>query len=209
MKDIQKPRLIIVAGPNGSGKTTITEKFLRHEWMQGCVYINPDFIAQQEFGNWNSPEAVINAANRAKERREVCLFSMSSMAIETVFSTAEKINFVQRAKIAGFFVRLFFVCTNDPSINAQRVALRVMEGGQDVPIPKIISRYYRSIANCVEVMPLVDRVYFYDNSETDADPLLMFRVNNGKIAKIYTDLAPWAQDIVSSLLKVTVHSPLT
>ncbi|MBF0405957.1 MAG: zeta toxin family protein [Candidatus Riflebacteria bacterium] len=73
MTDQQKPRLVIVAGPNGSGKTTITEKLLRHEWMEGCEYINPDFIAQEEFGDWNSPEAVINAANKAKHIRERCL----------------------------------------------------------------------------------------------------------------------------------------
>ena len=199
MKDISKPRLIIVAGPNGAGKTTITEKLLRHEWMEGCVYINPDIIAQQEFGDWNSPEAVIKAANRAQEMREDCLASMTSMAVETVFSTSEKVEFVRSAKATGFFVRLFFVCTNDPSINAQRIALRVMEGGHDVPIPKIISRYYRSIANCVNVISLVDRVYFYDNTETDADPLLMFRVTNGKIAKTYTELVPWAKDIAAIL----------
>jgi len=167
--------------------------------MEDCVYINPDLIAQQEFGDWNSPKAVIKAANRAKKMREDCLFNMASMATETVFSTSEKVEFVHRAKVAGFFIRLFFVCTNDPSINAQRVALRVMEGGHDVPIFKIISRYYRSISNCVEVMPFIDRVYFYDNSETDTDPLLMFKVTNGKITKFYTDLAPWAQNIANSL----------
>jgi predicted ABC-type ATPase len=48
----------VVAGPNGSGKTTITEKLLRPEWMEDCQYINPDLIAQQEFGDWNSPAAV-------------------------------------------------------------------------------------------------------------------------------------------------------
>lgn len=41
-----KSRLIVVAGPNEAGKTTITEKLLRHEWMDGCTYINPDIIAQ-------------------------------------------------------------------------------------------------------------------------------------------------------------------
>jgi len=111
----------------------------------------------------------------------------------------EKLEFVQRAKEAGFFIRLFIVCTNDPSINAQRVALRLMEGGHDIPILKIISRYYRSIAKCIEALALVDRAYFYDNSETDVDPSLMFRVNDGKIAKIYQDLAPWAKNIADSL----------
>jgi len=197
MKD--KPRLIVVAGPNGAGKTTITEKLLRHEWMGGCVYINPDIIALQEFSIQDSQEAFIKAANRAKEMREKCLSNLTSMAFETVFSTREKVEFVQRAQSAGFFVRLFFVCTNDPSINAQRVALRVMEGGHDVPIPKIISRYYRSIANCVEILPVVDRAYFYDNSETDVDPSLIFRVADGKIARIYREMVPWAQNIADSL----------
>jgi predicted ABC-type ATPase len=74
-----------------------------------------------------------------------------------------------------------------------------MEGGHDVPIPKIISRYYRSIARCVETIPEIDRVYFYDNSETNADPQLMFRVVDGKIAKIYCELVPWAKTIADSL----------
>lgn len=199
MIEQQKPRLIIVAGPNGSGKTTITEKLLRLEWMKGCEYINPDFIAQHEFGDWNDPQAVIKAANRAKRIRENCLSSMTSMAFETVFSTNEKLEFVQRSKAAGFFIRLFFVCTNDPTINAQRVAQRVMEGGHDVPIPKIISRYYRAIANCVKALAWVDRIYFYDNSETNADPLLLFRVSDGKITKIYTEIPPWAKGIIDAI----------
>ena len=54
----ERVKLILVAGQNGSGKTTITAKLLRREWMQECQYINPDLIAQQEFGDWNSPVAV-------------------------------------------------------------------------------------------------------------------------------------------------------
>ncbi len=123
-----KPRLIIVAGPNGSGKTTITEKLLRHEWMEGCVYINPDFIAQQDFGDWNSIDDVVKAANKAQSIREECLKNRTDMAFETVFSTEEKLEFIKKAKTSGYFIRLFFICTNDPSINAQRIALRVMEG---------------------------------------------------------------------------------
>jgi predicted ABC-type ATPase len=191
----EKPRLIIVAGPNGSGKTTITEKLLRHAWMGGCEYISPDIIAQEEFGDWNSLENVIKAANRAKEIREDCLKNLKSMAVETVFSSSEKVEFVRRAKAAGFFIRIFFVCTNDPFINVERVALRVIKGGHDVPIPKIVSRYYRAIANCVEVAPKVDRVYFYDNSEENTDSKLIFKVVDGEIAKTYCQMVPWTKNI--------------
>ncbi len=85
MNDMQKPKLIIVAGPNGSDKTTITEKLLRNEWMEDCTYINPNLIAQQEFGGWNSMEAMIKTANHAHEIHENCISNMTSMTLETVF----------------------------------------------------------------------------------------------------------------------------
>lgn len=194
-----KPTLIVVAGPNGAGKTTITEKLLRHEWMDGCVYINPDIIAQEKFGGWNDQTAIIKAAQHAQKIREDCLIRSKSMAFETVFSIPEKVAFVKKAKEAGFFIRLFFICTNDPSINAQRVAMRVMKGGHDVPIQKIIDRYYRSIVHCLEAVPLVDRAYFYDNSENDCDPILLLKTVNGNIAKVYNELTPWAQDIAEQI----------
>ncbi|MEQ1648431.1 MAG: ATP-binding cassette domain-containing protein [Hyphomicrobiaceae bacterium] len=54
----RKPSLVVVAGPNGSGKTTLTRRVLQHEWTEGHVYINADNIAEQELGDWNSPDAV-------------------------------------------------------------------------------------------------------------------------------------------------------
>ncbi len=194
-----KPRLIIVAGPNGAGKTTITEKLLRHEWMEGCTYVNPDIIAQERFGGWNSQEAIIKAAEYAQQIREDCLATGQSIAFETVFSIHDKLQFLQRAKKAGFFVRFFFICTNDPSINAQRIAIRVMEGGHDVPITKIINRYYRSINYCVKAVNVADRAYFYDNSINNEDPTQLFRTANGEIVKFYNELPPWAKSISEQL----------
>lgn len=194
-----KPRLIIVAGPNGAGKTSITEQLLRHEWMGGCEYVNPDYIARDEFGDWNAPDAVSKAAVRAEEVRERCLREGRSLAFETVLSMPDKIAFIQRAKQAGFFVRLFFVGTDNPAINAKRVALRVMEGGHDVPISKIIARYTRSLANCSVAARIADRAYIYDNSVDNAPARLLFRTGNGKLIKHYGDINPWALEILREI----------
>ena len=194
------PKLLIIAGPNGSGKTSITGKILKHEWIEGCEYINPDNIAQDMFGDWNSSDAVMKAVKYATQRREECLLNRKSLLFETVLSATDKLDFIARAKNAGYFIRLFFVCTNHPSINAARIAFRVMEGGHDVPIIKITGRYNKSIANCLEAACFVDRLYVYDNSVDNAPPQLLFRATNGQIEKLYTEKVNiWAQTILSGL----------
>ncbi|MDX8409567.1 MAG: zeta toxin family protein [Mariprofundales bacterium] len=198
-EDVLKPRLIVVAGPNGAGKTSITEQLLRHEWMGGCEYVNPDFIAKEQFGDWNAPDAVIKAANRAEKVREQCLREWRSLAFETVLSMPDKIDFILRAKRAGFFVRLFFVGTDNPAINAKRVAMRVMEGGHEVPIIKIITRFTRSLANCSVAAKIADRAYIYDNSVDNASARLLFRVSEGNLIKHYGNINPWALEILREI----------
>lgn len=68
-----RPELIIIAGPNGSGKTSVTQKFLHHEWAEGTIYINPDEVAKELFGDWNSREAILSAANYCAEWAQIIL----------------------------------------------------------------------------------------------------------------------------------------
>lgn len=191
-----KPVLIVIAGPNGSGKTTITSRVLQHDWLEDSLYINPDNVAQHMFGDWNNQEAVLKAAQYCQKQREECLKNKHSMIFETVMSTDEKISFIQRAKEAGFFIRLFFVGTSSPTINASRIAARVMKGGHDVPIAKIISRYAKSIINCGIASQYADRTYVYDNSTDGVEAQLLFRMTDGKVFKEYvTEIPEWAQGI--------------
>lgn len=191
------PLLIVIAGPNGSGKTTITSEVLASEWLEDAVYINPDIVAQEKFGDWNSPEAVREAALYCEQWRERCLANGESLIFETVMSAPDKIDFIRRAKQAGYFVRIFFISTANPTINAARIARRVMKGGHDVPIPKIISRYIKSIANCAEIAPEVDRLYVYDNSLEDVKAQPIFRLRDGDLGKLYVESVPeWAKNIL-------------
>ena len=195
-----KPVLIIIAGPNGSGKTTITSKILKHEWVEDCVYINPDQIALEMFGDWNSQDAVISAAKYAESLREKCISEKKSLIFETVFSAEDKIRFIEKAIAVGYFVRFFFVSTNHPSINASRITSRVLQGGHDVPITKIINRYYKSILNCSFIAPMVDRLYVYDNSIELEEATLLFRASNGKITKQYNTINEWALPIFETCI---------
>lgn len=193
----KKPTLCIVAGPNGSGKTTTTIQLLENEWAADSVYINPDNIAQEMFGNWNSPEAVLKAAQHSTELRYKCLEEKKNFVFETVFSSDEKLEFIRKAKDAGFFIRFFFVCTEKPSINVLRVTNRFLTGGHEVPISKIVTRYYKSLANAAVAISIVDRAYIYDNSVDNRLPKLICRMVDGALYKQYAEILPnWVQELL-------------
>ncbi len=192
-----KPVLCVVAGPNGSGKTTTTIQLLANEWTDDSLYINPDNIAQETYGDWNSEAAIIKAAETATALRYKCLEEKRNFVFETVFSSKEKLEFLKTAHNNGYFIRFFFVCTKSPEINVLRITKRVLNGGHEVPISKIISRYYKSILNATDAIEFVDRAYIYDNSIENQKPQLILRTVNGKLHKQYTDEIPiWAKQLL-------------
>lgn len=191
------PVLCVVAGPNGSGKTSTTEKLLANEWAEDSFYINPDNIAQETFGNWNSQEAVLKAAHEATRLRYLCLDERKNFVFETVFSSTEKLDFLKKAKAKGFFIRFFYVCTEDPQINILRITQRYLNGGHEVPISKVIKRYYKSLALAAQAISFVDRAYIYDNSRDNILPQLLYRTIDGVVHKKYIEDIPlWAMSLV-------------
>ena len=130
--------------------------------------------------------------------RYECLAQEKDFVFETVFSSQEKLDFLKKAKEAGFFIRFFYVCTLNPSINVARITQRYLNGGHEVPISKVISRYYKSLINAEEAISFVDRAYVYDNSVDNQLPRLLYRTTDGKLFKRYTDDIPeWAQLLVN------------
>lgn len=176
----KRPTLVIMAGPNGAGKTTIMTRLAKHGWLRGMVYQNQDFIAQNLFGGWNNEEAIKKSEKYCHEEREACLAERKDIAFETV-SGVSKLDFIKRAKAAGYYIIYMFVCTYSPTLHASRVAIRVMKGGHSIPIPLIISRYMESLLNSRALCHMADRAYVFDNSAHNADARLILEFKNGEL----------------------------
>jgi len=162
------PFLLVIAGPNGSGKSTLTN-FLSDLGYDFGTYINPDEIAAEI----DLPEAQrsLHAQSLADLARERCLAERISFSFETVMSHPSKLEFMSRARDAGYVVELFFVCTSDPAINVVRVRHRVHFGGHDVPQDRIFARYRRTLDLLPRAAVLSHRVRLFDNTaELEADP---------------------------------------
>jgi predicted ABC-type ATPase len=107
--------------------------------------------------------------------------------------------FIQRAKERGFFVALFFICTEDPVLNAGRVVTRVEEGGHSVPITKIVSRYAGSIRTGVRAIGMVDELWLYDNSAWNKSALLIARFIAGQPDYVAANQPRWAEPFTQGL----------
>lgn len=86
---------------------------------------------------------------------------------ETVMSHPSKIEEVKEAKQKGYKTYLYFICIDDPEVNISRVENRVEKGGHNVASDKILSRYYNTLNNLIQMIENVDKCYLFDNSSAE------------------------------------------
>jgi predicted ABC-type ATPase len=111
-----------------------------------------------------------------------------SFTFETVMSSSDKVDLMHEAKRVGYRTYLYFVSTDDPAINIQRVKIRVDQGGHDVPEKKIISRYTRSIGLLLSAIQASDRAFIFDTSDEKAT--FIAEIENGTTLSIMVDEIP-------------------
>jgi predicted ABC-type ATPase len=97
------PVLLVVAGPNGSGKTTVTVALRRDRWSENVEYINLDEIAQERFGDWNSPQAILSAATCAESSRASTCAGLKANLGRANTSLYSNINGTERLPVPDFF----------------------------------------------------------------------------------------------------------
>lgn len=158
------PKLYIIAGCNGAGKTTASFTILPE--ILGCKeFINADEIAKglSPF----QPESVAMQAGRIMlARMDELLQKGETFAFETTLATKSYKQKIEWAQANGYEVTLLFFWLDSPNIAKERVAQRVAEGGHSIPLETIERRYYNGIANLFTIyIDIVDICYIFDNSE--------------------------------------------
>lgn len=205
------PRLYVLAGVNGAGKSSVGGAMIR---ASGGDYYNPDEAARALIAaNPGLEQAKANAAawRQGKRLLERAIEQRLDFAFETTLGGSTLTRMLADAASAGFEVRIFYVGLADVDLHIERVGRRVRSGGHDIPEADIRRRWRHSRLNLVRLLPLLTELRVYDNS-ADGDPVegnapqpaLVLHVDRGDIVGP-ADLSTtpqWAKPIVAAALKL-------
>lgn len=157
------PKLYIISGCNGSGKTTASYTLLPEMWE--CKY----FVNSDEFAKGLSPfdpdKASLSAGRFMVKRINYLLERKEDFCIETTLSSRTLMNTIETARGYGYTITILFFWIDNVELAIQRVKARVTAGGHNVPEPTIRRRYRSGLRHFFEdYMPVSDRWMLADNT---------------------------------------------
>ena len=185
----RRPVVVVLAGPNGAGKTTFYHAHLRPAALR---FINTDVVAR------NLGLDAYAAAEAADALRRELVNQGESFVFETVFSdpVGDKLAFLKEAEKNGYNVILCFIGISGPRISEERVAMRVSQGGHDVPPEKLISRYPRTMANLKRAIAELPHVLIFDNGDLRTPFRRVAVFQNGRPTSLIKPLPRWFKSIL-------------
>ena len=140
----------------------------------------------------NKPIDSYIAAIIAEFFRFILMECDSSFSFETVMSHESKVEYLQTIKKKGFKTYLYYISTQDPSINQNRVKIRVEKGGHNVDWNKIEKRYFRSMELLSQAFMFSDRAFIIDSSTNDESTVFIEKEDN-KIKILKDEIPEWIQ----------------
>ncbi len=187
----QRPVVVALAGPNGAGKTTF---YYAHLQPAGLRMVNADVLAREL--NIDPYEA----ANLAASIRRELIRQRESFVFETVFSdpVGDKLAFLREAAAEGYTVLLCFIGISGPEVSDERVAMRVSQGGHDVPSEKLTARYPRILANLETALHELPHVRVFDNDDLRTPFRLVAVCENGQVVELHRPVPPWLRPLLPS-----------
>ena len=168
----------VIAGPNGSGKTTFAIKFLP-EYVKCPNFINADLIAQG-LSPFSPGAAAIKAGKLVLEQIHQFAGQGVDFAFETTLSGKLYLNLFESLKKKGYRIHLFFLWIPNTDLAVSRIKNRVARGGHDVPVQDVLRRFSRSISNFFRLyQSFADSWMLFDN--TGINPILIAQGKNSRI----------------------------
>lgn len=207
----RRPRLYVLAGTNGAGKSSIGGATFR---ARGANYFDPDEAAQVIRARRPGVSgAEANSAAWLEGRRllERAIVERLDFAFETTLGGRTITVLLERAADEGFEIRVWYVGLGSPETHLRRIRARVSRGGHDIPERDVRRRYDASRLNLIRLLPRLTELRVYDNS-TDADPhagvapapTLVLHWERSRIRNLRAlSKAPeWARPIVAAAIKL-------
>jgi predicted ABC-type ATPase len=139
----KKKHLYIIAGANGSGKSTLASELLPEENLE---FLNADDIAK-EICPENIESVRITAGRKVLKKLDNLFESKKSFAIETTLAGNNHIETIKKAKELKYNIALIYSFVENPEICINRIKVRVLNGGHNIPDEDVIRRFYRSKNN--------------------------------------------------------------
>ncbi len=155
--------LYIIAGCNGAGKTTACLTILP-EILHCTQFVNADYIAAG-LSPFDVESVAIEAGRIMLHRIDELIQLREDFAIETTLATRSYVTLVHKARALGYKITLVYIWLNSPELALERVAMRVLNGGHNIPPDVVLRRYSRGIKNLFKLfMPVCDAWIVADNS---------------------------------------------
>jgi len=203
-----RSRIVVVAGTNGAGKSSIDSGFLP-EARDG--YFNPDTFASALVAAGKAPaEANALAWRSGYERLRAAIDQGQSFTFETTLGGDSIIAELQRALKLAREVHALYVGLSSVDLHIDRVRARVARGGHDIPVAKIRERYAKSLANVITLIGAASSVQVFDNSQETADGVpaarLVFRMRGKKIvepsrSRLLSTCPEWAKPLAAAAIR--------
>ncbi len=177
------PRLYIISGCNGAGKTTASYTLLP-EMLECREFVNSDEFAKS-LSPFDPSAASISASRYMLMKIKYLLNRNMDFSIETTLATRSLVNSIRQAKAQGYHVTVLYFWLNSPDLAVRRVKDRVAAGGHNIPEETIRRRYFMGLSYFFKTyIPLCDRWVLADNSTTPfsviaegTGPVLMIKDN--------------------------------
>ena len=181
MRKKQKPICFIIAGPNGSGKTTFALSYLPQ--IAGCHnFVNADLIAYG-LSPFDSLSAQYEAGRLFLREIYANIKKREDFAFETTLAGRSQISLLKKLRQGDWQLVMFFLWIPSAAFSKKRIRERVEHGGHDIPDDAIYRRYPRVMHNFIKIyIPLCDKVICYDNSEPRFVPVFE---QDGKVRRIF------------------------